>query len=587
MGSLISVLGSSSRALFQAVLGAQPRLTLVPSGRLARLTSLLALFSKSDEASESLLAEKFSQLQFQGDLSDYEARAMDRLRDIMALRSLAFARTSHGKNRLRQGFVNRAGQAFPLGDGEGSFGFRFDTQDITESATVVAKLYWKLYETCLGTIPELQGVGLQLYFALFGTPFQADVARVRIMRLTDTLQQDMGIPFLILNLLRQGAVQEAREIGRHILTEGLELEDADRASALYWLAEILWFSNAWANEKLSHETTLRYLYHLCFTSPDRAGFLEIDSQFFSEFEAVSELAHEALTYRETLMRSLLDLWELFEGDFDPVFQSAMETLVGRTSKIHDHRSAWEKLWKRSQEAFSRDYLFVVEGNLCYSAGNYADAAECFETALQLTPGLRPALLNLAFTYARMNRRQDLDRLSTRILADKSLGAAALYVLGDAYLLLGDEEAAEQYYETLRSLAGWENKVDYYKSTFCFQNGMKAQALRFARAAHALNPSDTSMAYHLSLCLEASGDKDQALETLKQISVHSQLDWLHYYRFTLERDLGNHPEAVATLLKISTDYFEDADQWEDAIAYARTRQDIGLMRHLKKKKPNGV
>jgi tetratricopeptide (TPR) repeat protein len=586
MGSLISVLGNSSRALFQAVLGAQPRLTLVTNGRLARLTSLLALFSKSDEASESLLAEKFSQLQFQGDLSDYEARAMDRLRDIMALRSLAFARTSQGKNRLRQGFVNRAGHNFPGAD-EGSFGLRFDTQDITESATVVAKLYWKLYETCLGSIPELQGVGLQLYFHLFGTPFKADVARVRITQLTDSLQRDLGVPFLMLNLLRQGAVQEAREIGRHILTEGLELEDEDRASALYWLAEILWFSNAWANEKLSHETTLRYLYHLCFTSPDRAGFLEIDSQFFSEFEAVSELAHEALTYRETLMRGLLDLWEIFEGDFDSVFQSAMETLVGRTSKIHDHRSAWEKLWKRSQEAFSRDYLFVVEGNLCYASGNFADAAECFETALQLTPGLRPALLNLAFTYARMNRKVDLDRLSTRILADKSLGASALYVLGDAHLLLGDELAADEYYETLRSLAGWETKVDYYKSTFCYQNGMTEQALRFARAAHALNPGDTSVAYHLSLCLESSGDKDQALETLKGISMHSELDWLHYYRFTLERDLGNHPEATATLLKISTEYFQDAEQWDAAIAYARARQDIGLMRHLKKKKLSDV
>jgi tetratricopeptide (TPR) repeat protein len=557
---------------------------LVPGGRLARLAHLLSLFSRSDEASETLLSEKFFELQIQGDLSDYELRAIDRLRDIMALRSLTFAKPATGKNRIRQGFVTRSAMEF--GDSEQAETFKFDTQDITESATVVAKLYWKLYETCLGTIPELRVVGLQLYFHLFGVAFQAETAKVRITRLTDAIQHDQGIPFLVLNLMRQGALHEARMVGRHLLTEGIELQDEHHANALYWLTEIVWFQQAWSSEKLTHETTLRFLYHLCFVSPERAGFLEIDSQFFSEFEMVSELAHEALTYRETLMESWIQLWEIYEGDFDPLFQKVLETVAGRSSKIYDHRASWEKLWKRSRQSFSRDYLFVVEGNLCYAAGHYQDAADFFEAALALTPDLRPALLNLAFVYAQLGKRESIDALAEKILADRRFTAASLYVLGDAYLLLGDEGSADVYYEKLRRQPGWENKVDHYKSTFCFQNGLHAQARRFAEAAYAATPNDLGVAYHYSLCLNANGSKDAALEILRAIEPMPQASWFHFYRFTLERDLGNHGDASRTLLQIPSEYFDDPEEREAALSFARTRQDIGLMRHLKNKNRPG-
>ena len=584
MGSLIVALGNSSRALWQAVRSAQPRLALVPSGRLARLAQLLALFSRSDEASETLLAEKFFELQIQGDLSEYEARAIDRLRDIMALRALTFGKTGNGKTRLRQGFVTRHQRESVLAtDAEAEFAF--GTQDVTESATVVAKLYWRLYEICLGSIPELKVVGLQLYFHLFGVPFQSETAKIRITRVTEAIQSDQGVPYLMLNWLRQGAVIEARQLGRHLLMEGVEFEDEQRVSALYWLAEIAWFVQAWSSEKLTHESTLRLLYHLCFTSPDRAGFLEIDSPFFSEFEAVNEMAHEALSYRETLVESLLALWENYEGDFDPLFQKAFETLVGRVSKVVDSRSSWQKAWARSQATFSRDYLFVVEGNLSYLAGRTEDAIEHFEAALAITPDLRPALLNLAFAYARAGRENDLNRLADQITQDRRLATAALYTLGDSYQLVGNEKRADAFYQDLRRIAGWENRVDYYRSTFCLQNGLNAQALKFAQRAHSKVPADTAIAYHLSRCFEAVGDKTQALATLKALepSTVSSHGWLHYYRFTLERDLGDHTQASNTLMQIPSDYFEDPEEWEAALSFARKSQNIGLMRHLKQKK----
>src|SRR4051812_4474119 len=111
MGNLISVLGSSSRALLQAVWG-PARFPFLSGNRLSKLASLISLFSKSDEASETLLAEKFFELQIQGDLTEYELRAIDRLRDIMALRALTFGKTATGKTRLRQGFVTRTSRGF-------------------------------------------------------------------------------------------------------------------------------------------------------------------------------------------------------------------------------------------------------------------------------------------------------------------------------------------------------------------------------------------------------------------------------------------------------------------------------------------
>ncbi len=583
MGSFIAVLGNSSRALLQAVWGAQPLLSLVPGGRLAKLAALIALFSRSDEASETLLAEKFSQLQFQGDLTEYELKALDRLRDIMALRSLNFAAPGKGKTRLRQGFVVRAQTNVFSGEAETNLEYAFNSQDITESATVVAKLYWKLFDTCTGTLPELQPLARQLYFLLFGVPFEPESGRARILRLTDALQRDSGVPFLILNLLRQGALHEARLVGRLLLADGLELEDPDRASALYWLTEIAWFQNAWGSERLTHEATLRFLYHLCFTSPDRAGFLEIDSPFFSEFETVSELAHEALTYRETLVESLLALWEVYDGEFDPIFQKSFETLVGRASKIYDHRASWEKLWRRSQESFSRDYLFVVEGNQCYLAGMYADAAECFETALEITPGLRAALSNLAIVYAKLGRVSELRQIAEQIQNDRRFGNTGLLQLGDAYLLAGLQDEAEVFFEDLRHSAGSDSSIDYAVSTFCALHGLSDLAVEYAQRAFELAPEDAAVAYHLSLCLEAAGQKEKALLILKQVKVESEGDSLHYYRFTLERDLGNDAEAAATLIQVSRDFLESEGQWEEALRFAKMRQDIGLLRHLKQKK----
>jgi tetratricopeptide (TPR) repeat protein len=576
MGSLITAIGNSSRALFEMVLG-EPRLSLVRGGGLASLGHLVSLFSRSDEASESLLREKFSELRLGSELTEYEAFALVRLTDLMDLRALAFGRNLSGSGRIRQAFVKMERAVQTPSD------FEVSLQDITAGATRVAELYLKLLDTCRGSIPELRAAGLELYFSLFGSPFESLKGSERISTLVDRIQQDRGVAFLIFSLIRQGALSEAREIAKVGLQSGIEIEEEETFNSLYWFAETLWFGQRWSDEKLSYEDSMRLLYHLCFAAPERAGFLEVDSQFFSEFESVNELALEAFSYRETLVENVLTLWGRYEGEFDSLFQRFFETVVGRKSKIFDHRGSWEKAWKKRSESFSREYLFLVEGNLCFAVGDFESAAQFYESALEINPTLRPALLNLLFAYSKLNRMKDHLALAERLASEKSLLPSALYAIGDSFLLAVDEQTADSYFDLLKSQAGWDKKLDYYKSTFCFQHGLFAQSVRFGRAALVKNPGDDAIIYHLSLCHAALGEKAKALEVLNRIEKISDLPWLLFFRFTLEKEMGDADAAAKTLSGIPLDYFEDETELDVALSFAKSLQDLGLVRQLKNKK----
>ncbi|MBY0370945.1 hypothetical protein K2X33_09680, partial [bacterium] len=401
MGSLLSALGTSSKAWLHAV-WAPPRAS--GAGRLARLADLISAISRSDSHSESLLAERFAALAITSELSEDETRAFDRLRDLMELRSLAFGQARSGRTRLLQGFLWRQSNESTIADDA-----EFSAGDIAHASSRAAELLWKLLDSCQGTA-ELQPVARKLYYHLFGKVFETMDARRQVAETTDKMQSESGIPFLLLNFLNAGALEDARWVGRGIQVESVVFEEPDRATALYWMSELAWFRRTWGGEKLDFDSSLRYLYHICFSAPERAGFLEIDGHYVNEFEAVNELAREAFSYRETLTEQTLDLWKAFEGNFDGVFQQTLETLAGKASKVIDRRPAWEKAWKRSQSSFSRDYLLVIEGNLCYLSKLYADAAEFFEQALAINPELRVARMNLLFSYARMGNAEALEAL---------------------------------------------------------------------------------------------------------------------------------------------------------------------------------
>jgi tetratricopeptide (TPR) repeat protein len=151
-------------------------------------------------------------------------------------------------------------------------------------------------------------------------------------------------------------------------------------------------------------------------------------------------------------------------------------------------------------------------------------------------------------------------------------------VGDSYLLLGDRAKADAYYAELAKVPGWASKIDYYRSTFCFENGLFERALEYARRAHERNPTDASIRYHLSLCYNAVGEKDRALDMVKKMDGAPQ--WVHYYRFTLERDSGHVAQASETLMSIPSDYFQDPEEFEAAVEFARANRNLALLRHLK-------
>jgi tetratricopeptide (TPR) repeat protein len=391
------------------------------------------------------------------------------------------------------------------------------------------------------------------------------------------MQRDSGLPFLVFNLARKGNLAWARTWAQLILTKDVEVDEEIR-SVLYWIIELHWFTHEKQAPIADHEESIRYLYHLCFTQPERAGFLEIDSQFFSQFETVNELAREGFLFKETLLEKVMWLWREHEGYFDDIFRGALEAMTEQKSKIYDSRESWERFWKRESENFCRDYLYVVEGNLCYARGHFDDACLYYEKALELNPKLRSALLNVVFCYARLGKEGMHEMTVERIVADDSLLPSALFVAGNSYLLLGNSARAEAYYDELKTFDGWARKTEYYKSTFCYENGLYEKALEYARRAHEQSPTDTSIRYHLSLCYNAVGEKDRALDMVRKVDGAPQ--WLSYYRFTLERDSGRHHDASETLMSIPSDYFEDPEEFEAALEFARTRKDLVLLRHLR-------
>ncbi len=560
--------------------GREARLPL-GRGRLEVLSTLLSHYSRSDASAESLLAEKIFQVELPSDIDQYEARWFDRLRDLAMLRALAFGTLQRGKAGLRQGFAF-AETPMPAPASERDRDAAGDApalQDVMESAMAVAGLYWKLYRACTGEFPELKKVAIRLYEALFQVPYEEASARDRISRLVDSMQRDHGVPFLILNLMRQGRDRSAREVS-HLLLLGESQLDEEILSPLYWMSELVAFTQDPSRPLADYDATVRHLYHLCFTNPDRGGFLEIDSPFYSEFDSISEMAREAFVFRETLVDWVLALWKDYEGVNDGVFLHVLQIMARRHNKIHDSRESWEIFWRQERPAFSRDYLSVTEGNLAFAAGAYADALACYERALELNPSLRSAKLNRVFCAAQLGDTDRHEAWADEIAHDADLGPSGLYVAGNSFLLAGRRAESDAYYRGLAELDGWRDKTEYYRSTFCLAHRRHEEAVHFAELAAERTPGDPAVHYHLSVCYNAMGDTGRALGALNQMRDRADAEWIEYYRFTLERDAGETEEAARTLRRIPREYFQDPLELEEALRFARRQQDLDLLRHLK-------
>lgn len=551
-----------------------------------RAAELVALYEDLPE-NLSILSERLAEERVSPQLDEYGRRWLERLNALSELRAAALLPLGQGRFRLRQllafAVSSPVAGSSPMTE-PASPDSAWALQDVTESATRMAALYWRLMDACQGHCSELERLARGLYEELFGVPFDSEESRSLIESLTDLMQRDGGVPFLLFNSLRRRDWGASRSVAMRLATGELGGEmDEETRTSLYWIAETLWFDEAEEAIVDSFETAVRHLYHLCFTNPDRAGFLEIGGQFFSQFGTVNELAREGFLFKEILVEKILRLWSAYPRWADPIFQRTLEVLTGTHNKIYDDLETWSRFWERERERFCREYLFLVEGNLCFSSGHDDDARLCYERALEASPGLRPALLNLLFVTARQADAEAHARALDALIGQSAgeLPPSTLASVAESYLLLGDSARAEELYTDLERSHRWESgKKEHRMAVFCLEHGLSEVALRYAERAVQLTPSDLSVRYHASLCYRAVGRNDDALELLTKIAGNPP--WLDYYKFTLQRDAGRFSDASETLKSLPTDYFQDPEELDAALHFAKARQDLELLRHLKRK-----
>jgi len=541
-------------------------------------SQLLSLFRQNDLKADAILVQEIHE-RMRSNSSGKNTEELTHFLILVELRHLMTHSPRSSKEALQEAFFLRSGKDLDLPHIlEPGFSVdNFSIEDIADSATSVAGLLWKTYRIAREERSRLNTQARRLLEQIFSKPFESGTYEQLVETMTDSIQREGGLPFLLLNLIQRGQWSWAKPLGQRLLTSDLSLDEESRA-CLYWMAETQWFIRKSITVP-DFESTIRYLYHLCFVNPERAGFLEIDSQFFSQFETVNELAKEGFLFKETLVDRVLVLWGEQPQFFDGLFRESLQVLTQQKNKIYQNRDSWLKWWERVKEDFEKEYLFVVEGNLHYSAHQFKEALDNFDKALEINPHLRSALLNRLFCLAKLNRSESHLRSVEEIKGIKSLYPSSLSVIGNSFLILGKDDEAKKVYSELSKVDGWARKVDYYCSTFCFENGLFEKALFFALRAHEANPEDMSVGFHLSQCYNAVGKKAEALESLKNLGGNRP-HWVNYYRFTLERDSGRLGEAQQTLAQIPIEYFDDPEELEAALDFAKNSSDLNLLRRLK-------
>ena len=533
------------------------------------LGSLLTLYGKTDAASHRLLEARLSELNFNGVMGREQLKWIEKLSVLVELRSLLFGKhVDDRQGAIRSAFVYSRSPKWK----QTHMPHSMTVSDLATAATWVSDLHWRLLEIASGSYGELTERARELYEEMFEQRFSKMAAQDRIEALTDSMQRDGGLTYVILNLVHTGRSKTAVALMRQLIVEKTLL-DEDTRNTCYWIAELMDFKGG----ATDFDEMIRYLYHYCLVAPEQAEILEIDSPYFSQFAPLNEMAREGFLFKETLVDSLLGVWSDYRL-FEPVFCELLAKLMGCRNKIYDSKEIWERVWNNMRGQFSREYLWVIEGNLAYYARRFSEADECYQEALKVEPTLPVSLMNRVFALAQMGDLKTHQRAVEHLMSISELIPKSLYIAGDSYLLLKDEAQAAEYFRELKETVGIEARVEYYQSAFCFEHGVLDLAVKFGEDALKREPNEASVRFHLSRCYSASGDKSRALEVLAAIS--SPPPWLDFYRFTLERDVGLVEDASATLYKLPRDYFEEETSLVSAVEFAKGTRNLALLRHLK-------
>ncbi len=150
----------------------------------------------------------------------------------------------------------------------------------------------------------------------------------------------------------------------------------------------------------------------------------------------------------------------------------------------------------------------------YAAAGVLDAAfDHFTAALVFDPHDVPSLDGLARIWRNWGYLQNALPLAYQAVYWSPASAAAQNTLGTVLLRLGEMDAAQQRFDTVRAL---EPNAAYPLNNLCFlelQRGNPVDAVLLCREAATLDPSAPEVRNNLALALATSGDLDGAFGAL--------------------------------------------------------------------------
>jgi tetratricopeptide (TPR) repeat protein len=167
-------------------------------------------------------------------------------------------------------------------------------------------------------------------------------------------------------------------------------------------------------------------------------------------------------------------------------------------------------------------LYLVRGILLTQIGEFAKAADDFDTASRLDPTLQ--FLGVAQGLVRSQQHNTTQALSSFRAAVKAHPNEALahYLLAEA-LLEGDTQQGSPAYKEEMQAATRAVELDPklvaaqdLLATIYIEDGDSEQAIRHSRAALAVDPNDQQAVYHLIVALRKTGGKDEIPALLKRL-----------------------------------------------------------------------
>ncbi len=167
-------------------------------------------------------------------------------------------------------------------------------------------------------------------------------------------------------------------------------------------------------------------------------------------------------------------------------------------------------------------LYLARGILLTQLGEFAHAADDFETASRIDP--RVQFLGVAQGLVKSQQHNAADALAEFRSAVKAhpTDAYAHYLLAEALSEegkpAGSPEQTEEISSARRSLQLDPTLVAAYDllSSLYIESGQVDQAIKESRTALSLDPNDQQAVYHLIVALRKTGDKDQVPTLLKRL-----------------------------------------------------------------------